>query len=368
MKQIYIFIILTVAFGNARGQQQISFSLDGWLQDSSINKIEILFIKKDPNFYVEKKIIQPVKGKFKFIGKLPYTYAAYLRFNDSIRSDLFFLDGGIQKVLIKSIDSPLVITGSKSTLEYNNKYLPKFAYAEERYRLLLDEFDEANLQTVPNLLKDSIRQEINKVKDEEKYILYEYAKRHPNSYVAFWDLFFKQMVYGYHQIYENTYKLFPKKYKANPIGLQIHSNLKVARDLDSGNAFPKLKITEYISDKEVFFNVSSRYTLVDFWFSSCAPCIAQFPELKRIYQKYKNKGFEIVNISIDSDSDLWKNTIKELELPWLQFLDIGGRNAYNLAIYAFPATFLLDNSGKIIKKKITLSDLEKFLKEKMVTQ
>lgn len=363
MKRTVLFLITIVLFSNVNAQKSTNYSLTGSVTDSSIKKIELLFISKDPNFSVENKIIEPADGKFTFSGKLPYPYAVYLRFNDLIRSELFFLDGGTQEVVIKSIDSTLIVTGSKSTDEYKSRYLPKFKDANIMLDLLED------IQKVNSLknseLKDSIWQEFHKVRGEKKYIAYEYTNQHPDSYVALWDLYFEQRVRGYHLAYKNAFELFPERMKKSPIGLEVASNLMTAQNMDSGANFPSLKLTNYNTDKETFSNFNDNFTLVDFWFSNCSPCIKQFPELKSIYQKYKEKGFQIVSISIDNNSDLWKKTIQDLDLPWIHFLDKGGSNAYNLTIYAYPTTFLLDKKGKIIKKNMTLTDLNKFLDDKL---
>ena len=71
-----------------------------------------------------------------------------------------------------------------------------------------------------------------------------------------------------------------------------------------------VKLSEYIG--------KNKYTLIDFWASWCSPCCAEMPMLKKIYNKYHKKGFNIIGISLDSDPAKWKESIKRLELPWHQ--------------------------------------------------
>ncbi|MBO0952716.1 TlpA family protein disulfide reductase [Fibrella forsythiae] len=108
----------------------------------------------------------------------------------------------------------------------------------------------------------------------------------------------------------------------------------------------------------------ARYTLVDFWFSRCGACIDQFPTLKTLFSQYRRTDFNVVQISIDKKAEvpLWKKTIQQHALPWLQYLDESGKfTSGTLAINAFPSNFLLDQQGKIIRRDVRMDELTKFL-------
>jgi peroxiredoxin len=107
------------------------------------------------------------------------------------------------------------------------------------------------------------------------------------------------------------------------------------------------------------------YTFVDFWYSNCNPCIAQFPHLKETYAKYKDKGFEVIGISTDrlKDKKKWEEAIQRFELSWPQYWDQDGVASSKLSINKFPTNFLLDSQGKIINKDLRPVELEQFLLE-----
>ena len=115
-----------------------------------------------------------------------------------------------------------------------------------------------------------------------------------------------------------------------------------------------------VSSREV---INRKYTLIDFWFSHCGPCIAQFPMMRNLYAKYKNAGFEVVGISIDKTEDkrAWLDAISKHKLEWKQYWDIDGKEAKRFFINLYPTNLLLDNEGRIIKKNILLEELEIFL-------
>jgi thiol-disulfide isomerase/thioredoxin len=70
----------------------------------------------------------------------------------------------------------------------------------------------------------------------------------------------------------------------------------------------------------------NKYTLIDFWFHACKPCLITFPDLKNVHKEFNSKGFEIIGISVDATKNIskWKNAVKKHELPWINILDENG--------------------------------------------
>jgi len=88
----------------------------------------------------------------------------------------------------------------------------------------------------------------------------------------------------------------------------------------------------------------NKYLVIDFWGSWCSFCIAEFPEMKRYYEKYRSK-VEFIGIDIDDGVLRWKHAVKKHELPWLQLRDDQTipKNSprYLFGIYLFPTTIIL---------------------------
>ena len=87
------------------------------------------------------------------------------------------------------------------------------------------------------------------------------------------------------------------------------------------------------------------------------------PNVKKVYEKYHDKGFEVVGIALDKPSDLGKleEEIERLELPWPQFLDAENRRnkfADDLGIIAIPAPLLFDQQGLLVSEKARGKRLE----------
>ncbi len=197
-------------------------------------------------------------------------------------------------------------------------------------------------------------------------VLKRYILQNPNSIVALWELALnyrnirsevdQRKIWAIVQNFSDGVK-DTKTFKA------LTNNIIHDLQLIEGNRMPNI----FLKGDDSLLNVVSKnkYTLIDFWFSGCQPCLKQFDTLQKIYDKYKQKGFEIIGISTDSKENVsqWKKVILKFNLTWIQYLDTSGVEANKLYIIGFPTNFLLDRNGKILKKDISPEELDIFLQK-----
>ncbi len=111
-------------------------------------------------------------------------------------------------------------------------------------------------------------------------------------------------------------------------------------------------------------SLRGKVVLIDFWASWCIPCREQNPNLLRMYEKYKSKGFEILAVSLDADRQKWLSAIKHDQLNWLNVSDLKGTNnevALMFNIGSIPDNILIDREGRVIAKKVSSEELEQML-------
>ena len=110
-------------------------------------------------------------------------------------------------------------------------------------------------------------------------------------------------------------------------------------------------------------SLQGKVVLIDFWASWCGPCRRSEPELKKLYEKYQSKGFEIYGISVDEDKFAWKTAIKQDKINWLHVNDDKGTVANKWNVMYIPNTYLLDKTGKVVAVNPSHQQLDELIQK-----
>jgi len=114
------------------------------------------------------------------------------------------------------------------------------------------------------------------------------------------------------------------------------------------------------------FAGNGKITLIDFWASWCPPCRREIPHMVEVYKHFKDKGFEIVGISLDNNKEAWVKGIADLNITWPQLSDLKYWQNEGAALYgvtSIPHTVLVDKDGTILVKNLHGNALDAKLAE-----
>ena len=133
-----------------------------------------------------------------------------------------------------------------------------------------------------------------------------------------------------------------------------------------GAMAPEINLKTPEGETLALSSLRGKVVLIDFWASWCGPCRKENPNVKIIYDKYKDKGFEIYGVSLDNNGDQWKAAIAKDGLGWKHVSDLGGWKSSAAQLYqvhSIPQTFLLDKEGRIVKSGFRSHELETLLQD-----
>lgn len=355
MKKIVgvIFVIPSFLFGQNNGSYTISGS-------TSFYNNKTIFLAPavmDTSYFQHRPPITPILIKNdSFQVKGSFDYPTPLQFSFLID------DGKVRRV----VASDYLFTDNKKLSIYLNDFS-----LNDRFGNML--FSKANTEYIQIRklyhhleTKNELQWHTETSKLNQKYqIISKYISRHNNSIVSLWLLIIDYSRYGYNKNLENAILLFSDNIKATKPYQSLVEKISLEKLIEKNKPFP---VSVFLFDGGLLKEIhSSRYTLIDFWASYCKPCIKEMPELIELYDVYKTKGFNVTTISIDNKSNVpsMKGQMERLKIKWKNFLDESGNQSSHLNIQAIPQNFLVDSTGRLIAKNVSMKDLAHFLTQNL---
>lgn len=147
---------------------------------------------------------------------------------------------------------------------------------------------------------------------------------------------------------------------------EMTSRYQKEKVLAIGAIAPDIKLKQPDGSELALSSLRGKVVLIDFWASWCGPCRRENPFNRKMYNDFKDKGFEILGVSLDSEAGRWKSAIAADSLTWRHVSDLGGWQsapAKQYQVSSIPATYLLDKDGKIIAKGLRGENLYAKLQE-----
>jgi peroxiredoxin/formylmethanofuran dehydrogenase subunit D len=277
-----------------------------------------------------------------------------------------FVDKG--NITITTVDSfsNSVVKGSKTHDEYmkvlalTKPHSEKMTELNKKYGEAFRAKDEATMKLLEPKF-DEIDKDIRKINGD-------YVKNNPNSPYA---IFALSSFAGYVIDSDETdplFKMLPAAVRESPTGKALSDKIEIAKKTRVGVMAMDFTQNDVNDQPVKLSSLRGKYLLIDFWASWCGPCRKENPNLVEAFNKYKDKGFNVLGVSLDrpGQKDRWLKAIEDDKLAWTQVSDLkfwDNDVAKQYGIQSIPQNFLLDPEGKIIAKNLRGEELQKKLAE-----
>ncbi|MEZ4874779.1 MAG: TlpA disulfide reductase family protein [Flavobacteriaceae bacterium] len=254
------------------------------------------------------------------------------------------------------------VTGGRQNELYND-YLKKMRSFSNRKKEIAQGFQKANMEKDDALMQELRSQNLS-IASEEKTYKRNFVNENNNSIFSIMLLseLFKTKELSGEEVQGIISKLNPK-IAENPIVVDLKNTVESAKKSDIGGIAPPFEAPSPTGEMISLQQALGKYTIIDFWASWCRPCRAENPNVVKVYEKYHDKGLNIISVSLDREGqkDRWVQAIEDDNMNWyhvsnLQFWQDPIAKEYN--VRSIPATFLLDSEGKIIDKNLRGPALE----------
>lgn len=160
---------------------------------------------------------------------------------------------------------------------------------------------------------------------------------------------------------ERYYNNLTPEVKSSYPGQLLSKKIEEMRFINVGGIAPDIDLPAPDGKNVKLSSLRGKYVLLDFWASWCGPCLAEVPNVKAIYEKYKDKGFEVFGVSLDDKQDAWEKAIDKHGLTWTHVSSLKGWDcpvAKRYNVTGIPRMYLLDPEGRIVAMDLRGEELQ----------
>lgn len=367
MKRVFSFFIICILLSACKTDPQVAS--DGYIINGTApgvyNGVRA-YLKTVDNQRREviKDTAIVVDEKFVFKGDIETPQLWYLTINSATGSLPIIIENGAFSISANPDNlASSTITGSKSN-DALTTYLHNVQELTNKRNALLAENAGQGRSADPSE-NTRIATEIKDINQELTAYPMHFVGEHPDNYFSL--VLLESLIATPNsdlEVIEEKYNAMASDLKSSEYGKRIEDQLEGKKlqtaqfsALNIGKEAPDFSAPSPDGNQLALSDIRGKATIIDFWASWCGPCRKENPNVVKVYQKYHDKGLEIINVSLDrpGHKDRWIKAIKDDNLTWhhvsnLNYFNDPIAKLYN--INSIPATYILDASGKIVAKNL----------------
>ncbi|MCK5440815.1 MAG: AhpC/TSA family protein [Maribacter sp.] len=368
MKNTLLFLLASIILISCNSNPE-SYTLTGTLTGKIADGTNVFLRKNSENGRtIDVDTAKVETGKFVFIGNSNALEIHYV-FVDKLNgyTAVVIENGEIEMSAQKDSLGFAKIEGTEQN-EFLDDYREKSQAAQERASNIQNDMQNAGASR-DTVLVNALREEYDDLLEEYQDFEKDYIKTHSNALISA-ILIDRALVTKTSSIEEvqELYNGLSSEIKETRAGEKIMKALEAqkereekAKNTEVGAKAPNFSGPSPSGDTVALNDVLGKATLIDFWAAWCRPCRAENPNIVNVYEKYHDKGLNIIGVSLDKTADAWKKAIADDDLTWHHISNIAYFNDAIAKLYnvnAIPAAFLLDENGVIVAKNLRGPALE----------
>ncbi len=188
-----------------------------------------------------------------------------------------------------------------------------------------------------------------------------FVAQKPLSYVTPFVLFVTAQINDNVMVMENRFHMLDTSIQHSGIGQSLAQYIAYNKVGSIGTDALDFTQADPSGNPVSLSSFKGKYVLVDFWASWCRPCREENPNVVKAFNKFKNKNFTVLGVSLDQEKEAWEKAIKQDKLAWTHVSDLQFWNnavAQQYRVQSIPQNFLINPAGKIIAKNLREEELQ----------